>query len=155
MVSELYNFGSEGDWAYDAMKKFIKLRYRLLPYTYSTAGDVVQNSGTMMRALVMDFPKDDTAINLNDEYMYGRSLLVKPVTSPLYTYKDEKNNGHCIYPDVKQASAPVTVYLPKGTDWYDFSDQHQGRRRKDGTETLPYRHHAGICEGRNGDAFRT
>jgi len=120
MVSELYNFGSEGDWAYDAMKKFIKLRYRLLPYTYSTAGDVVQNSGTMMRALVMDFPKDDTAINLNDEYMYGRSLLVKPVTSPLYTYKDEKNNGHCIYPDVKQASAPVTVYLPKGTDWYDF-----------------------------------
>ena len=51
MVSELYRFGKEGDWAYDVMKSFIKLRYRLLPYTYSTAADCVFNSGSMMRAL--------------------------------------------------------------------------------------------------------
>ena len=45
MVSELYEFGKQGRRAYDAMIKAIKLRYRLLPYIYSTAGDCVQNSG--------------------------------------------------------------------------------------------------------------
>ena len=72
MVSELYEFGKQGDWAYDAMIKAIKLRYRLLPYIYSTAGDCVQNSGSMMRALVMDYAADKKASRLNDEYLFGR-----------------------------------------------------------------------------------
>ncbi len=120
MVSELYAFGSEGDWCYDVMKSYIKLRYRLLPYIYSTAGDCVLSSGSMMRALVMDFPSDRQAAQLNDEYLFGRSLLVKPVTDPLYTWKDKDKNGHLIYPDVRKASAPVNVYLPKGEKWIDF-----------------------------------
>ena len=77
MVSELYEFGKQGDWAYDAMIKAIKLRYRLLPYIYSTAGDCVQNSGSMMRALVMDYAADKKASRLNDEYLFGRNILVK------------------------------------------------------------------------------
>lgn len=120
MVSELYHFGKPGDWAYDVMKRYIEMRYRLLPYIYSTAGDVVQRSGSMMRPLVMDFVRDRRAICLNDEYMFGRSLLVKPVTDPLYTWKDQKKQGHLIYPDPRQAAAPVSVYLPQGCDWYDF-----------------------------------
>src|SRR5574344_976838 len=120
MVDELYRFGNPGDWAFDVQKHYIELRYRLLPYIYSNAGDVVLNSGSMMRALVMDFANDKKAIRLNDEYLFGRSLLVKPVTDPLYTWKDEKKNGHNIYPDVKKGSAPVSVYLPSGSDWYDF-----------------------------------
>lgn len=122
MVSELYEMGRPGDWAYDAILDAIKLRYRLLPYIYSTLGDCVQNSGSMMRALVMDFAADKKASRLNDEYMFGRSILVKPVTDPLYTWKDKKNQGHEIYPDIKQAAAPVSVYLPKGAKWYDFWD---------------------------------
>lgn len=122
MVSELYEMGKAGDWAYDAIVDAIKLRYRLLPYIYSTMGDCVQNSGSMMRALVMDFASDKQASKLNDEYLFGRSILVKPVTDPLYTWKDKKNNGHEIYPDIKKASAPVNVYLPKGAKWYDFWD---------------------------------
>ncbi len=128
MVNELYRFGNPGDWAFDVQKKFIELRYRLLPYIYSTAGDVVLNSGSMMRPLVMDFASDKKAILLNDEYMFGRSLLVKPVTDPLYTYRDEWKHGHTIYPDITQAAAPVKVYLPAGADWYDFwtNEKKQG-----------------------------
>lgn len=120
MVSELYNFGNPGDWAFDAQKKAIELRYRLMPYIYSLAGDVVQRSGTMMRPLVMDFPADRKAITLDDQYMFGKALLVKPVTDPLYTYLDADKNGHAIYPDITKAAAPVNVYLPEGSKWYNF-----------------------------------
>ncbi len=120
MVTELYLMGKEGDWAYDAMKAAIKLRYRILPYNYSQMGRCVQHSETMMRPFIFDFPDDNTAINCNNEYMYGHSFLVRPVTDPLYTYKDARNNGHAIYPEVGKAAAPVSVYLPAGCDWYDF-----------------------------------
>ena len=120
MVSELYEFGKEGDWAYDVMKQYIELRYRLLPYIYSMAGEVVQHSGMMMRPLLMDYTDDRKAILRNDEYMFGRELLVKPVTDPLYTWLGTDKKGHLIYPDIKKAAAPVDVYLPKGNDWYDF-----------------------------------
>lgn len=120
MVDEIYHFGNPGEWAFDVQKKYIELRYRLLPYIYSNAGDVILNSGSMIRAFVMDFAKDKKAINVNDEYMFGRSLLVKPVTDPLYTWNDSKKNGHTIYPDVTKGSAPVNVYLPDSCDWYDF-----------------------------------
>lgn len=120
MVSEIYEMGQKGDWAYDAIVGAIQLRYRLLPYIYSTLGDCVQHSGSMMRALVMDFATDRRATRLNDEYLFGRQLLVKPVTRPMYTWKDQQKKGHEIYPDIKKAAAPVSVYLPKGSRWYDF-----------------------------------
>lgn len=120
MLSELYSLGKPGDWAYDAMLDAIKLRYRLLPYIYSAAGECTQHNGSIMRPLVMDFKDDHKASRLNNEYMFGHSLLVKPVTDPMYTWKDSKNNGHLIYPDVKKAAAPISVYLPKGTRWFDF-----------------------------------
>ncbi len=120
MVSELYNFGDPGDWAFDAQKKAIELRYRLMPYIYSLAGDVVQRSGTIMRPLVMDFRSDKKAIVIDDQYMFGKSLLIKPVTDPLYTYLDKNKEGYTIYPDITKAAAPVNVYLPEGNAWYDF-----------------------------------
>ncbi len=120
MVSELYAFGQEGDWCYDAIKSAIQLRYRLLPYIYSAAGDCVLNSGSMMRPLVMDFSGDRRAARLNDEYLFGRSLLVKPVTDPLYTWRDQWKKGHEVYPDTRLAAAPVSVYLPRGAKWFDF-----------------------------------
>lgn len=120
MLNEIYTFGKEGDWAYDAQKRIIELRYRLLPYIYSLDGAVVQEDGTMMRPLVMDFADDRKAILLDDEYMFGKNILVCPVTEPLYTKKVEGNKGVTIVPDVAKASAPVEVYLPKGTKWIDF-----------------------------------
>lgn len=128
MVSEIYHFGKPGEWAYDVQRQYIELRYRLLPYLYATMGDVVLNSGSMMRPLVFDFANDKKAVRLGDEYMLGRQLLVKPVTEPLYTYRDAKKQGHAIYPEVEKAAAPVSVYLPSGTVWYDFwtNERHEG-----------------------------
>jgi len=130
MISEIYLYGEKGHWAYDAMVDAVKLRYRILPYSYSQAGACVQNSETMMRPFIFDFPSDRQAIVRNDEYMFGHSILVRPVTDPLYTYKDENRRGHLIYPEVKQAAAPVSVYLPRGCEWYDFwtNQRHEGGR---------------------------
>jgi len=130
MINEIYEFGEKGHWAYDAMVDAVRLRYRLLPYIYSMAGEVVQHSGMMMRPLVMDFAHDKTARRLNDEYMFGHALLVKPVTDPIYTWKDDRKQGHEIYPDIRKAAAPVSVYLPAGAQWYDFftGERHEGGR---------------------------
>lgn len=97
---EIFNFGNRGDWCFDAQEKMIKLRYHLLPYTYSTSWDVSRNDGTFMRPLVMDFVSDKKTHELGSEYLFGRSILVSPVTKP------------------EVESWPV--YLPAGTDWWDF-----------------------------------
>ncbi len=131
MVNEPWRFGNPGEWAFDVQKQYIELRYRLLPYIYSNCGDITQRSGSMMRPLFFDFADDKTAINLTDEYLFGRNLLVKPVTDPLYTFK-EGRTGHAIYPEVEKAAAPVKVYLPKGTQWYDFWNN----RKYDGGQTI-------------------
>lgn len=120
MLNEIYLFGKEGDWAYDSQKRIIQFRYRLLPYIYSMAGEVVQQDGVMMRPLVMDFAADRKAILLDDEYLFGRNLLVCPVTEPLYTRKVEKNQGVATVPDIAKASRPFEVYLPAGARWVDF-----------------------------------
>jgi len=116
---EIYQFGKKGDKVYDAIEKAINLRYLLLPYIYSTAWDVTANHSTMMRALVMDFPTDAYAIKLNDEYMFGKSILVCPVTEPMYS-KDGKED----FSTVKTKN----IYLPKGANWYDFwtGENHEG-----------------------------
>jgi len=112
---EIYQFGEKGSWAYDAIEKFINLRYRLLPYTYSASWDVTANSSSMMRALMMDFKDDKNALNINDEYMFGKSILVCPVTEPMYTVKS-KDLPPADFSEIKTRK----LYLPAGTDWIDF-----------------------------------
>jgi len=112
---EIYQFGQKGYWAYDAIEKFINLRYRLLPYIYSTSHDITANASTMMRALVMDFGADQKVWNINDEYMFGKSILVCPVTESLYI-ASENGTAKANFSEIKTHR----VYLPKGTDWIDF-----------------------------------
>lgn len=129
MESEIYKFGEEGYWAYDVQKKFIELRYRLLPYIYSLCGEATQASGSIMRPFVMDFPRDKKAIRVDNEYMFGRNLLVMPVTDSLYTYYDTKaRKGFTSVADVAKAVKNVKVYLPQGAKWYNFwtNEQHAG-----------------------------
>jgi alpha-D-xyloside xylohydrolase len=108
---EIYQFGKKGDRVYDALEKYINLRYSLLPYIYSTSWDVTANQSSMMRALMMDFAKDKQALDINDEFMFGKSMLVCPVTKSMYT-KDQKED----FATIKTRN----LYLPKGADWYDF-----------------------------------
>ncbi len=113
---EIYQFGHKGYWAYDAIDKFINLRYRLLPYIYSNAWRVTSRSYTIMRPLVMDFPGDEKVQNINNEYMFGPSILVRPVTQPLYTKRIGKDSSSTDFSKVRT----VNLYLPKGSDWYNF-----------------------------------
>ena len=100
VAREIWNFGERGSWCFDAQEKMIKLRYRLLPYTYSTSWDVSHNDGTFMRPLLMDFTTDKNTYEVGGEFLFGRSILVAPVTRPEVT--------------------EWPVYLPAGTDWWDF-----------------------------------
>ena len=82
---ELYYFGKAGEPVYDALTAAIKLRYRMLPYIYSTAWDVTRNRGTFMRALWMDFADDAQTHDMKDEFLFGRNLLVAPIVEAQYT----------------------------------------------------------------------
>src|SRR4051812_12024046 len=68
---EIYNTAPEDHPAYQSMLYYDKLRYRLLPYIYSMAGAAYHDDYTLMRGLVMDFPNDKQALNINDEYLFG------------------------------------------------------------------------------------
>ena len=93
---EIYNFGTKGEPIYDAIEKSIHLRYSLLPYIYSVARDITHSQSTMMRALVMDFD-DEKVTEINNEYMFGKSILVAPVLNAQYTpetiVKTDENSG--------------------------------------------------------------
>jgi alpha-D-xyloside xylohydrolase len=116
---EIYQFGKKGDVVYDAIDKFINLRYQLLPYIYATSWDVTANQSSMMRALVMDFPADKNALDLNDQYMFGKSFLVNPVTKPMYI-KPKVNGRDTTYVEDFSVVKTKDIYFPAGTDWYDF-----------------------------------
>jgi alpha-D-xyloside xylohydrolase len=116
---EIYQFGNKGEKHYDAIEKFIRLRYRLLPYIYSTAWDVTSNQSTMMRALMMDFPNDKNAWDINDEFMLGKSILVSPVTQPMYIKHEKDGKVEKKTEDFSIVKTKET-YLPAGANWVDF-----------------------------------
>lgn len=101
---EVWQFGDEGTAYYDNQIKYIKLRYRLLPYIYSLSHQVTANHYTLLRGLAMDFGSDTNTFNIDNSYMFGSSLLIRPV---FHSYLEDKN---------------VSTYLPehKGKYWYDF-----------------------------------
>jgi len=117
---EIYQFGNKGDKVYDAVEKFIGIRYSLLPYIYATSWDVTAHQSSMMRALVMDFPNDNNAWDVNDEFMFGKSILVNPVTTPMYTKPGAITGRDTTkIEDFSEVKSKQT-YLPKGAGWYDF-----------------------------------
>lgn len=97
MHNEVWAYGKQAE---PILAKYLKLRYQLLPYTYSVAYRSYQTGAPYMRALFMDFPSDPNAADLPDEYMYGPAFLVAPVT--------------------KQGATSRKVYLPSGCDWYNY-----------------------------------
>lgn len=112
---EIYQFGKRGDRSFDVIEKYIKLRYRLLPYIYSTAWEVTSGAGTFMRPLVMDFPNDAKVQNLTDQYFFGASVMVAPVLKSMYVTRANDKETES-YSEIKSRE----VYLPAGSVWYDF-----------------------------------
>lgn len=111
---EIYQFGKPGDWSFDAQAKAIRLRYRLLPYVYSTAWQVTSHGKSFMRPLFFDYPEDPKTSNLRDEYLFGKSFLVAPVTKSQYV---TTTNGKAV--EHFEQTKSRSVYLPAG-NWIDF-----------------------------------
>ncbi|MBA3872384.1 MAG: DUF5110 domain-containing protein [Anaerolineae bacterium] len=109
---EIWRFGNPGDLMYEALVKFLRLRYRLMPYLYSLAGMTTQCDYTMMRALPFDFRSDSGTYDIEDQFMFGPAFLVNPVTNPMYFAAESAV--------IDGVSKTRPVYLPNGADWYDF-----------------------------------
>ncbi|WP_294313059.1 TIM-barrel domain-containing protein [uncultured Chryseobacterium sp.] len=138
---EIYQFGQKGDVVYDAIEKFIRLRYSMLPYIYSTSWEVSENNSSFLRALSMDFSSDKKTWDINNEYLFGKSFLVAPVLNAQYTpeklittdenegwnKKQESGENALSKVDFTQ-NKTVKVYLPAGADWFDFwtNEKHKG-----------------------------
>lgn len=114
---EIWEFGNPGEPVYDAIAKFIKLRYTLLPYIYGTAWKVTSAGDSFMRALFMDFSGDRKVWNMGNEYMFGRSLLVAPVNRALFTEETRHWSEETVDWSAKKTFG---VYLPAGSVWYDW-----------------------------------
>ncbi len=119
---EIWQFGEKGTMFYDVIEKFTKLRYRLMPYIYSLAGKVYLEDESMMRLLAFDFKEDTACYDIADQYMFGDSLMICPVTEPMY-YKAQSE-------PVEGTAKNRTVYLPGTSLWYDFwtDRSYQGKQ---------------------------
>jgi alpha-glucosidase/alpha-D-xyloside xylohydrolase len=102
-------------------RKYLELRYRMLPYLYSAARETTKTGLPIMRALWLHYPDDPAAVARGDEYLWGRDVLVAPV--------------------VEQGASERKLYLPRGA-WYDFwtGERMTGGReltRRVDLETMP------------------
>ncbi len=109
-----------GERTESIISKFITLRYRLLPYIYSHAATVANHDGTLMRPLIFDFPHDKEALAQGCEYMFGKSLLINPVTQGgvdiWRTYLPETDAGWVDFWTGKQYDGGRYVNIPVSID---------------------------------------
>ena len=91
-------------------RRWIALRYELLPYIYTAAWQAAQSGLPMMRPLALAYPEDEGTYDLDDQFLFGDTLMAAPVGRP--------------------GQRSRSVYLPGGR-WYDF---WTGKRLDGGTE---------------------
>jgi alpha-D-xyloside xylohydrolase len=106
--NEVWSYGKQAE---PILEKYLKLRYELMPYIYSLGHMSHETGAPFMRGLFMDFGADPAVAAIGDEYMFGPALLIAPV--------------------VEQGMTTRSVYLPAGTDWYNFwtSEKVHGGQR--------------------------
>jgi alpha-glucosidase/alpha-D-xyloside xylohydrolase len=109
------------------VRKYLELRYRLLPYTYTIARECTQTGLPMMRALWLHHHDDPLAVPRGDQFLWGRDILVSPV--------------------VEKGASSRRLYLPRGS-WFDFWTEERldgGREiaRHVDLETMPLHVRAG------------
>ena len=88
--------------ACDVLRKFVKLKHRLMPYLYAAAVEAHEHGTPMLRPMMLEFPDDPGCDMLDRQYMLGESLLVAPV------FTREGN---------------VNFYAPEG-EWTNILDEH-------------------------------
>lgn len=117
---EPWNFGDKGDMFYDAIVSAIRLREKLMPYIYSLAYEVSFNDRMFIKPLFFA-SKDKNCFDIKNQFMMGDSIMVCPVTDPLYYDKEGK--------EIFGKNKKIKVYLPSDYDWYDY---HTGELIKGG-----------------------
>ncbi|HEV7377257.1 MAG TPA: glycoside hydrolase family 31 protein [Pyrinomonadaceae bacterium] len=100
-----------GKFYEDIIRKYLKLRYRLLPFLYTVLEEAHRTGVPLFRPLVLNYQNDSNTLNLDDQFMVGTDLLVAPILQPNQTSR--------------------LVYLPEGL-WYDF---WTGKKYSGGTMT--------------------
>ncbi|MDE3201345.1 MAG: DUF5110 domain-containing protein, partial [Acidobacteriota bacterium] len=95
--NNVWNYGKQAE---PILEKYLRLRYDLMPYIYSLGYKSWQTGEPFMQALPIAFPADQKTADIRDEYMFGPAFLVAPVTD--------------------QGMTSRKVYLPAGTDWYNY-----------------------------------
>ena len=99
--NEVWSFGDE---AYEIITNYLHLRERLRPYIMKQMATAHENGAPPMRPLFFDFPEDEAAWDVEDQFMFGPDLLVAPVL-----FEGERSRE---------------VYLPAGAVWTDaWSDE--------------------------------
>jgi alpha-glucosidase len=88
-----------GKFYEDIIRKYLKLRYRLLPFLYTRLEEAHQTGMPLFRPLMLNYQHDSNTLNLDDEFMIGEDLLVAPILQPNQTSR--------------------LAYLPDGI-WYDY-----------------------------------
>ena len=96
---EPWLFGEEAE---KICKSAIELKYKLFPYIYTYSREAYDTGLPLMRALIIEYPSDKETYNLNSQFLFGKELLVAPITE-------------------KEASIKK-VYLPEG-EWIDFNNK--------------------------------
>jgi alpha-glucosidase len=81
-------------------KKYIEMRYQLLPYLYNAFRDSSETGKPVQQPLVYHYQNDENTYNIDDQYMFGDSMMLAPV--------------------VTKGQTSRSVYLPKGETWVDF-----------------------------------
>jgi hypothetical protein len=109
------------------LRKYLELRYRLLPYLYTAVRECSETGLPLMRALWLHHPDDPEAVRRGDQFLWGRDILVSPV--------------------FEKGAANRRLYLPRGP-WFDFwtEERLEGGREIDrpvDLETMPLHVRAG------------
>ncbi|QST01980.1 glycoside hydrolase family 31 protein [Pontibacillus sp. ALD_SL1] len=102
---EPWAFGQEVE---DISKKYIEMRYKLMPYLYNTFVDAAETGSPVQQPLVYQFQEDENTYDISDQFMFGEEMMLAPV--------------------VKEGQTERDVYLPEGEKWVDYwtGKEYQG-----------------------------
>ncbi|MBO9634179.1 MAG: DUF4968 domain-containing protein [Chitinophagaceae bacterium] len=109
---EPWLFGAEAE---KNCRAAIEMKYRLFPYIYSYARQAHDKGLPIMRAMILEFPEEENAATADDQFMFGKEMLVAPV--------------------VKKGAVSRKIWLPEG-EWIDFND---GKTVYEGGQTITYK----------------
>ncbi|SDP51315.1 glycoside hydrolase family 31 protein [Halobacillus aidingensis] len=96
-AQEPWAFGQEVE---DISKKYIEMRYKLMPYLYNAFIDAAEQGTPVQQPLVYQFQDDENTYNVSDQFMFGKEMMLAPIVEEGQTERD--------------------VYLPEGETWVDY-----------------------------------